>query len=202
MNEEGQSANEELQTTNEELETAKEELQSTNEELTTVNDELQARSAELGQLNTDLINLLASADIPIVMIGNDRRIRRFTPKATASFNLIAGDVGRPVGDINPSFDFRDLNVRLAKVVASGLSESWEVLDDKNRWSVVKVRPYRTLENKIDGAIISLIDIDALKKKTEDLETSNNKLRAGAPIYGKNSSTRSLTICGRRSPRSN
>ena len=98
-NEEILSSNEELQSTNEELETAKEELQSTNEELVTVNEQLQNRNAELAQLNDDLANLLTSVNIPIVMLGSDRRIRRFTPLAEKLLNLLPGDVGRPIDDI-------------------------------------------------------------------------------------------------------
>ena len=100
-NEELQSTNEELQSTNEELETAKEELQSANEEMTTINDELQTRNAEMNQLTNDLTNLLASVDIPIVMVGPDAKIRRFTPKASQTLNLIPSDVGRSIGDIKP-----------------------------------------------------------------------------------------------------
>src|SRR5262249_6007971 len=96
--EEVQSSNEELQSTNEELLTAKEELQSTNEELTTVNDEMQSRNTELQHINNDLINLLSSVNIPIVMLGNDLRIRRFTPQAERILNLLPGDAGRPVSD--------------------------------------------------------------------------------------------------------
>ena len=97
--EEVQSGNEELQSTNEELLTAKEELQSTNEELTTVNEEMQGRNSELQQVNNDLLNLLSSVSIPILMLGGDLRIRRFTPQAEKLFNLLATDVGRPVSDL-------------------------------------------------------------------------------------------------------
>src|SRR5207247_7541338 len=95
-NEEAQSSNEELQSTNEELQTAKEELQSANEELSTVNEEMQSRNEQLGQINDDLINLLSSMNMPILMLGNDLRIRRFTPTAEKVLHLIASDAGRPV----------------------------------------------------------------------------------------------------------
>src|SRR3989454_4092789 len=107
-NEELLSSNEELQSTNEELETAKEELQSVNEELTTVNEELQHRNVELSQLNNDLNNLFAGVDIPIVILGSDARIRRFTPMAAKVLNLIPADLGRPIGDIRPNLDLSDL----------------------------------------------------------------------------------------------
>src|SRR5204863_4241545 len=98
-NEEIQSANEELQSINEELETSKEEIQSSNEELATVNDELQTRNVELSQSNNDLVNLLASVQMPIVMLGPDLRIRSYTPAADKVLHLVAGDIGRPIGDI-------------------------------------------------------------------------------------------------------
>ncbi|PYN18460.1 MAG: hypothetical protein DME05_00745, partial [Candidatus Rokuibacteriota bacterium] len=107
-NEELLSSNEELQSTNEEMETAKEELQSVNEELTTVNEELQHRNAELSQLNNDLNNLFAGVTIPVVMLGSDARIRRFTPMAAKALNLIPADLGRPIGDIRPNVDVSDL----------------------------------------------------------------------------------------------
>src|SRR4029434_6497239 len=106
--EEALSANEELQSSNEELETAKEELQSANEELTTVNDELQSRSAELGQTNNDLTNVLNSVDMPVVLVGRDLRLRRFTPLATRVLNVIAADTGRPIGDITLNVAVPDL----------------------------------------------------------------------------------------------
>src|SRR5262249_19131477 len=101
-NEEILSSNEELQSTNEEPETAKEELQSSNEELTTVNEEMQNRNAELTLLNNDLTNVLSSVSMPIVIVGSDLRIRRFTPAAEKPLNLIAGDIGRRITDIKPS----------------------------------------------------------------------------------------------------
>src|SRR5438445_4265801 len=106
-NEEIESSNEELQSTNEELETAKEELQSTNEELSTLNEELQNRNSELSLANNDLANLLASVNIPILMVGTDLAIRRFTPVAEKIFNVIPADVGRRLGDINRSIAVPD-----------------------------------------------------------------------------------------------
>ena len=100
-NEEILSSNEELQSTNEEMETAKEELQSTNEELSTVNDGFRNRNQEISQVNTDLLNLLESIEIAVMMIGSDMTIRRFTPKAQKFLGLIAGDIGRPLSNINP-----------------------------------------------------------------------------------------------------
>src|SRR6266478_6150390 len=107
-NEEVLSSNEELQSTNEELETAKEELQSTNEELTTVNEELQNRNLELSTANNDLLNVLENVNIPVVIVNNDVRIRRFTPAAQKLLNLLSSDVGRYLGDIRPNMDFDNL----------------------------------------------------------------------------------------------
>src|SRR5262245_3010125 len=149
-NEEIQSSNEELQSINEELETAKEELQSTNEELTTVNEELQNRNEELTQLNNDLNNLLSSVNIPIVMLGNDLRIRRFTPVAEKVMNLIPTDIGRPITDIKTNLRISDLRQSVMHVIDSLEIQENEVEDNTGRWYSMRIRPYRTLDNKIDG----------------------------------------------------
>ena len=164
-NEELQSTNEEFQSTNEEIETAKEELQSTNEELTTVNEELQMRNADLTTLSSDLNNLLASIELPILIVGGDFRVRRFSPKAKSSFNLLPSDLGRPIGDIKPSFDV-DLSHLIATVSESLTPEKIEIQTHSGKWLRLQIRPYKTIEDKIDGAIISLTDIDDLKKKEE------------------------------------
>jgi two-component system CheB/CheR fusion protein len=165
-NEEILSSNEELQSTNEELETAKEELQSANEELTTLNEELLTRNSELGQLNSDITNLLASISIPIVMLSNDLRIRRFTPVAGGLLNLIPGDVGRPISDINPNVDVPGLDRMVAEVIDTMAVKEKEVRARDGRWYSLRIRPYRTLDNKIDGATIMFLDIEGLKKSQE------------------------------------
>src|SRR5213075_700667 len=154
-NEEVQSANEELQSINEEIETSKEEIQSSNEELATVNEELQTRNAELGQSNNDLMNLLASVQMAIVMLGSDLRIRRFTPMAEKMLNLIATDVGRPVTDIKLNVDVPDLDQVLADVVETVQPYQREVRARSGRWYSLRVRPYRTTDNHIGGAVIAL-----------------------------------------------
>lgn len=164
-NEELQSGNEELQSTNEEMETAKEELQSTNEELVMVNEELQVRNSDLISLGSDLKNLLASTEIPILMVGNDKCIRRFTPEAETTFNLIPSDVGRPIGNIKSDFDL-DLEALISEVTENLRPKEIEVQDRKGAWRRVQIRPYQTIDNKIDGAIIAVVDIDKLKKKEE------------------------------------
>jgi two-component system CheB/CheR fusion protein len=161
-NEEIMSSNEELQSTNEELETAKEELQSTNEELTTLNDELESRNTELETLNNDLHNLLASVNIPIIILGHDLRIRRFTGMAERTFNLIPGDVGRPITDINLPLNLPELGKQVMDVLENLGTKELEVKDNKGHWWQVRIRPYKTMDNKIDGAIIAMLDIDVLK----------------------------------------
>ena len=165
-NEEIQSSNEELQSTNEEMETAKEELQSTNEELTTVNEELQNRNVELAQANNDLSNLLSSVQIPLVMVDSDLRLRRFTPSAEKLLNLIATDLGRPLLDIKPNIDVPDLHDILTDVIDNLHVVQRETTDQTGHEYSMWVRPYRTAENKIDGAVLAFVDISALTRSME------------------------------------
>jgi two-component system CheB/CheR fusion protein len=157
-NEEILSSNEELQSTNEEMETAKEELQSANEELTTVNDELRSRNLEITQINNDLINLLSSTDIAVIMIGSDLTIRRFTPKAQKFLGLIPGDIGRPLANINPTIEIADLQSMVLQVVADFHTLERELTDRMGVHYQFKILPYRTLDNKIDGAVMTIVDI--------------------------------------------
>jgi two-component system CheB/CheR fusion protein len=166
--EELQSANEELQSLNEELETSKEEIQSTNEELTTVNDELQNRNQELNQSTNDMINLLGSVDTAIVMLGPDLCIRRFTPAAEKILSLIPADLGRPIGHVKLTLHLPDLHLLLAEVAARAGVVEREVQNENGHWYLLRVRPYRTLDNTIDGAVIMLVDIDRLKALEETL----------------------------------
>jgi two-component system CheB/CheR fusion protein len=161
-NEEIMSSNEELQSTNEELETAKEELQSTNEELTTLNDELESRNNELEQVNNDLHNLLASVNIPIVILSADLKIRRFTAMAEKFFKLIPGDIGRPITDIAMPLNIPALDKQVLDVFESLTPRDIEVRDKQDHWWSVRIRPYKTIDHKIDGAVIALFDIDAIK----------------------------------------
>lgn len=161
-NEELVSGNEELQSMNEELETAKEELQSTNEELTTVNDELHSRNQDVTQANSDLLNLLVTVDIPIIILDVERRIRRFTPKARSIFNVLPSDTGRLIDEIKPSIVVSDLDGQIAEVIETMAVNESEVQDRNGRWYRLQIRPYKNTDNKIDGAILSLVDIDALK----------------------------------------
>jgi two-component system CheB/CheR fusion protein len=163
VNEEVLSANEELQSTNEEMETAKEELQSTNEELTTLNEEMQNRNVELSSANNDLLNLLGQVDIPVVMVSNDLRIRRFSPPAQKILNLLPSDVGRRLGQIRPNLDLQDMEPMVRKVIDLTTPQQHEVCTKEGVWHMLHVRPYETWDHKIEGAVISLQNVDALKR---------------------------------------
>ncbi|PSB23286.1 ATPase, partial [filamentous cyanobacterium Phorm 46] len=172
-NEEILSSNEELQSTNEELETAKEEIQATNEELTTTNEELRSQYFEQSQLNNDLTNFFASINIPILMLANDLQIRRFTPTAQGIFNLIPTDIGRPFSDIRSTLDLPDLEQMILEVIDTLHTKEQEVQTLSGYWYNIRIRPYRTTENKIDGVVMVLIDIDALKRSAATLEDARN-----------------------------
>jgi len=172
-NEEIQSSNEELQSTNEELETAKEELQSTNEELTTVNEELQNRNAELGQLNNDLTNVLVSVNLPILLLGPDWRVRRITPAAEKVLHLLPADIGRLVTDLRMPIDVPDLERLITESIDTLSVRTREVQDHDGRWHLLRVHPYRTSENKIDGAVIKLSDIDDIKRSLQQAEDARD-----------------------------
>ena len=157
-NEEILSSNEELQSTNEELETAKEELQSANEELTTVNDELRNRNLEITQANNDLTNLFACIDVAVVMVGSDLTIRRFTSEAQKFLGLIPADVGRPLLNINPSVDIPDFQTLVLQVISNYRPVEKEFKSVEGVRYQLRILPYQTAENKIDGAVITIIGI--------------------------------------------
>jgi two-component system CheB/CheR fusion protein len=161
-NEEILSSNEELQSTNEELDTAKEELQSTNEELNTVNDELHGRNEELTRVNADLLNLLASVQIAIVIVTRDLRIRRFTPMAEKVFNLIPGDIGRPFSQISPNIVSPELLSMISEVIDSVTPIERTVKDTDGKEYSLRIRPYKSADNRIEGAVIALFDVDPAK----------------------------------------
>ncbi|MFY9803119.1 MAG: chemotaxis protein CheB [Candidatus Acidiferrales bacterium] len=165
-NEEVLSANEELQSTNEELETAKEELQSTNEELTTLNEELQNRNAELSMSNNDMVNLLSNVSLPVVMVGDDLRIRRFTPLAERLMNFCATDIGRRLAEIRPNLVGVDLDEIVRNTIETGTPHEQEVQGEHDRY-LMRVRPYKTWNNKIEGAVITFLDIDSIRLTLEE-----------------------------------
>jgi two-component system CheB/CheR fusion protein len=170
-NEELVSGNEELQSMNEELETAKEELQSTNEELLTVNDELQHRNQELGVVNADLGHLLSTVDIPVIILDPALRIRRITPRARNIFNLQTSDVGRPIADFRSNLRDVPLAAHIADAVARNVVHESEVQDLRGVWYRLQIRPYAFTDGSPAGSILSLVDIDTLKRNVHSAEVA-------------------------------
>jgi two-component system CheB/CheR fusion protein len=186
-NEEVQSANEELQSINEELETSKEELESTNEELTTVNEEMAQRNAELSRLLGDLNNLQVSIHTPILLLGRDLTIRRFTPPAQKLFNLLSTDINRPLSSIRhnlvesradvasaEAWSPYPLEILIREVIDTVATRECELQDKEGRWYMLRARPYMTPENKLDGAVLMLTDIDAVKRAEEELKNIDRR----------------------------
>ncbi|MBU1105354.1 MAG: PAS domain-containing protein [Candidatus Riflebacteria bacterium] len=169
-NEEMQSINEELQSTNEELETSKEELQSVNEELATVNAELQAKVTDLSRANNDMNNLLAGTGIGTVFVDHSLHIMRFTPAVTRIINLIPSDIGRPVGHI--VFNLVGCDTLLADVQAvlnNLVPREMEVQTKTGVWYSMRILPYRTVENVIEGAVITFVEMSAAKQAEIDTQ---------------------------------
>ncbi len=164
-NEEILSSNEELRTINEELEKAKLEFLSTNEELTTINEGLRQRNAALRRINDDFNNLLTSADIPIVTLGADLRIRQFTPTAGRTLNLTPSDIGRPITDLQSTIPLHGLDKLSAQVVESLTARKREMQGRDGRRYTLIVRPYRTWENRIDGVVMILQEVDAERARS-------------------------------------
>ncbi len=167
-NEEIQSANEELQSTNEELETTKEELQSANEELQTVNEELQQRNNVLTQTGNDLTNLLNSVNIPLLMLTSDLHIRQFTPPMQRLLSVRPADIGRSITEIRLQLSIDEIEPILHDVLETLGTRELEVQDRDGRWYLLRVRPYRTAENKIEGLVVVLLDIDQLRSSQQHL----------------------------------
>ena len=174
-NEELQSTNEELQSTNEELTTSKEEMQSLNEELQTVNVELQSRVDELCRSNNDMKNLLNSTDIATLFLDNELKIRRFTTQATKIIQLIAGDIGRPITDLASDVLYPELPTDARDVLEKlGISEK-PVNSRDGRWFTVRIMPYRTLDDHIDGVVITFADITAAKTLEAELRAKHMEM---------------------------
>jgi len=181
-NEELQSVNEELQSSNEELETSKEELQSVNEELSTVNAELNSKVAELTTSNNDMNNLLASTGFATVFVDLKQTILRFTPEATRVINLIPGDLGRPVGHLASTLvDYHSLEHDTQAVLDTLIPFEREVQSTKEAWYRLRIQPYRTIDNVIEGAVISFIDITQIVTQRKELQSKNALLRLVAVI---------------------
>lgn len=176
-NEELQSTNEELQSTNEELTTSKEEMQSLNEEMQTVNHELQARVDELSRANNDLKNLLNSTDIATLFLDEQLRVRRFTNPISKIIKLIPGDIGRPVTDIASDLLYPTLSEDVDEVLRSLVFQEKPVTTRDGRWFMLRIMPYRTLDNRIDGVVITFMDISVAKKLEGVLRESEHDLKA-------------------------
>lgn len=127
---------------------------------------MQNRNAELGSSNNDLLNLLGHVDVPVVMVSNDLRIRRFTPPAQKLLNLLPADIGRRLGEIRPNLDVEDLETLAREAIRSAAAQERQVRTKEGGWQVLHVRPYKTWDNRIEGAVISLQDVDALKRSLD------------------------------------
>ncbi len=163
-NEELRAANEEMLSSGEEMQSINEELETTQEELQSTNQELRSRNAELGEVSDDLSNLITSVSFPIVMVGTDLRIRRFTPAAGRLLNVMNSDVGRLITDLRLCIDVPDLDAQLAEVIETIAPKELDVQDDQGRWYEMQLRPYKTADNRIDGAVLTLFDIDEMTRR--------------------------------------
>ena len=175
-NEELQAMNEELRSTAEELETSREELQSVNEELATVNQELKIKIEELSQANDDFRNLMNSTDIGTVFLDRSLRLKLFTPRARDIFNLIPTDVGRPLSDITAHLDAAGLLADAEHVLASLQSVQREVETREGHWYLMNVLPYRTVEDRIEGVVLTFLDITERRRAEALLQASEERMR--------------------------
>jgi chemotaxis methyl-accepting protein methylase len=173
--EELQSSNEEYQSTNEELTTSKEEMQSLNEELQTVNQELQAKIDDLTRANNDMKNLLDSTEIATVFLDQELRVGRFTVPATAIINLIPTDAGRPITDITTNLRYPELAADAREVMRTLVFSEKAITTSDGRWFLVRIMPYRTLDNRIDGVVITFVDITESKAIEAELRKRQNTL---------------------------
>ena len=173
-NEEIQSGNEELQSTNEELQTSKEELESANEELNTVNEEMQHRNTELTQVNNDLQNLLASVSIPIVMLDSSLSIRRMTPQVQDLLGITPTDVGRPIRYVRMKSDVNDLERRMLEVIDDLQPAEATIQDGGNRKYRLRITPYRTMDNRIEGVVLAFLDHVGAKRSSNGGGTSKRR----------------------------
>ncbi|MDQ7914809.1 CheR family methyltransferase [Pseudomonas sp. 102515] len=175
-NEELQAINEELRSATEELETSKEELQSINEELITVNYELKSKIEETGKINDDLQNLITSTDIATVFVDRGMRIKRFTPRAASIFNIIVSDTGRSLLDITHRLDYPELATDANQVFESLGQIEREVRSHDDRWYLARLLPYRTAEDRIEGAVLTFIDITERRKAQDRARDGEENMR--------------------------
>ncbi|MBV9990334.1 MAG: PAS domain-containing protein [Alphaproteobacteria bacterium] len=176
-NEELQSINEEYRSTAEELETSKEELQSINEELQTVNSELKLKLESVSRSNSDLQNLMAATDFATLFLDPGLRIKRFTPKLAELFNITPNDIGRPITDFTHQLDYDDLPSDATKVLDDLSPIEREVRSRKDGWYLVRFRPYRTVDDKIDGVVVTFIDVTERQRMQDALKDSERRMRA-------------------------
>lgn len=175
-NEEMQSTNEEMQSSNEELETSKEELQSLNEELITVNTELQNKNDELSTINNDMKNLLDSIDIPTIFLDNNLFIKRFTYHVTKVVNLIPSDIGRPINHIVTNLKYDKLIEDSREVLRTLAYKEIELQTNEGVWYKMRILPYRTAGNVIDGVVITFSDINRLKIAADHINKLNQDIQ--------------------------
>ena len=174
-NEELQTINEELRSTTEELETSREELHALNEELSTVNAELTIRIDEAAKANDDFQNLMTSVDIGTVFVDRQMLLKRFTPQAASLFNLLPADIGRPLMDIRHRLDYEALSDDISDVLRDLKRVDREVRSDRGRWYMVQIAPYRTTEDKIEGAVIALVDVTARRNAEDQLRATERRM---------------------------
>lgn len=173
-NEELQAMNEELRSASEELETSREELQSINEELTTVNQELKSKVDELAHTNSDLHNLMNATAIATIFLDRHLHITRYTPTAIEIFSLIPTDVGRPLGDLKRRIEYPELEEDAARVIEQLVPIEREV-GDHGRWFLARLLPYRTVDDRIAGAVLTFVDVTARKLAEQELHDRNAEL---------------------------
>lgn len=176
-NEELQSMNEELQSTNEELTTSKEELQSMNEELQTVNLELMNKVSEYTALSNDMKNLLESTEIATLFLTKDLRVRRFTTGMKKIFNLIEQDLGRPLSDLASELAYEEFTNDMKEVLRTLVYIERQILSKSGSWYSVRIMPYRTSDDVIDGLVLTFTDITALKKMEGELQRTISELKS-------------------------
>jgi len=174
--EEHQATNEELRSSAEELETSKEEIQSVNEEITTVNQELKIKIEELRLRNNDFQNLINSTDLPTIFLDRSLRLKLTTPRAQDIFNLLPSDIGRPLSDLTSHLAYKELDSDLRAVLDRLHTIDREVMTDDNRWFLMRIRPYRTSDDRIDGVVLMLQDITEKRVAERAIAVSEERLR--------------------------
>jgi two-component system, chemotaxis family, CheB/CheR fusion protein len=175
-NEELQSTNEELQSANEELTISKEEMQSLNEELQIVNMELQSKVVEFMEANSDIKNLLNSTDIATLLLDNELNIRRFTDQLTKLIKLRPSDIGRPFTEMVSDLQYPEIADHTREVLRTLIFKESDISTHDQRWFTVRIMPYRTLDNRINGVVITFIDITVAKKLEAELKETISILR--------------------------